>query len=365
MAHLEGMSATTFSNAGTRGACKTRDVRSLRSGSGSSIVCAVLCPLFAALALAACSVKDEADGIFSFERNTEFDGETLRFFLSLEDGTEASVHTSDDLIGNVAAQTPLPGHRARALTFHKETEVDTSVAHALLSWDPDNPADYLVFGWWAQFPDQHVPDLSFAESEQYVIIDGPEIDHDIAPQVPIDGTAIYAGQAGGLYTYEFGSDWGEDEGEYLIDEYQGVLTLTADFADGTLRGCIGCIGDLATQRAHFGVFLGRDPRDVQGVAKDYELHLATAIISEDGRFERYRVTVRHPDRTVTSFDGFWGGILSNRQDTDGNPRLVAGINDVDFEESDGSEGRFLGSFLGLSGTFRQDGMSSPPPDDDG
>ena len=373
-AHLGRMSAAAFSNdrvapgrpvrrAGSRGARKARDVRSPRAGSGASLVRAVLVPLCATLALAACSANNEPDGIISFERNTEFDGETLRFFLSLEDGTEVSVHTADDLIGNVAAPTPLPGQRARALTFHKETDAGTSVAHALLSWNPDNLADYLVFGWWAEFPDQHVPDLSFAEVEPFVIIDGPEIDHGIVPQVPTDGVAIYTGQAGGLYDYTFGTDWGEDEGEFVIDEYQGVLTLTADFADGTVRGCIGCVGDIVTRRAHFGVFLGRDPIDVQGLARDYEIHLATAILGEDGQFERDRVTVRHPDRAVTSSDGIWGGTLSSRQDTDGNPRLIAGVNIVEFEEGDGSEGVFVGSLLGLSGTFRQDGMSSLPPED--
>ena len=321
--------------------------------------------LCASLALAACTANNEPDDLIRRERNSEFDGETLRFFVKLDDGTEASVHSDEDLIGIVPAPTPMPGHLARALTFFKETETDTSVAHALLSWDPENPADYLTFGWWAQFPDQHAPDLSFAESKQYSIIDGPEIDHRIVPHVPHDGVATYTGQAGGLYTYEFGSDWGEDEGEYVIDEYQGVLTLTADFGDGTLRGCIGCVGDLFTQRAHFGVFLGRNPRDVQGLARDYELHLASSIISEDGLFERDRVTLRHPERTFTSFEGHWGGLVSNRQDTAGNPRLVAGFHGVDFEESDGSVGQFLGSFLGLSDTFRLDGISSPPRGNDG
>ena len=319
----------------------------------------------ASLALAACSAKEKPDGFIQLERNSEFDGEALRFFVTLDDGTEASVHTDDDLVGNMRAPTPMPGHRAHALTFLKETEAGTSVAHALLSWNPDDPADYLAFGWWTQFPDQHVPDLSFADSEQFAIIDGPEIDHGLLPQVPADGTVTYTGQAGGLYTYTFGSDWGEDEGEFVIDEYQGALTLTADFADGTIRGCIGCVGDLVTSRAHFGVFLGRDPIDAQGIAKEYELHLASAIFREDGQFERDRVTVRHPERTVTSFEGSWGGALSSRQDTDGNPRLVAGFSGVEFEESDGSEGEFFGSLLGLSDTFRQDGQSSPLPDNDG
>ena len=337
----------------------------IRCQLGRAAVKAISSLLCATLTLVACTSRQEPDdGYFQLERNTEFDGQELRFFVTLDDGTVASVHTDDDLIGNMRAPTPMPGHRAQALTFLKETEAGTSVAHALLSWDPENPADYLTFGWWTQFPDQHAPELSFAESEQYAIIDGPEIDHGIVPQVPADGVATYTGQAGGLYTYTFGSDWGEDEGEHVIDEYQGVLTLTADFADGTVKGCIGCIGDLVTRRAHFGVFLGRDPGDAQGLARNYDLHLATAIIREDGLFERDRVTVRHPERMIISFEGNWGGALSSRQDTDGNPRLVAGFNGVEFEESDGSEGQFVGSLLGLSDTFRQDGRSSPLPDGD-
>ena len=166
-----------------------------------------------------------------------------------------------------------------------------------MSWDPDDPSDYLAFGWWAQFNDQHPPKLSLAEADQYSIVDGPELDHGFPPELPVDGAAEYVGQAGGLYTYVFGRDAGENEGEFVIEEYEGVLTLTADFADRSLKGCIGCVGDLTTRRAHFGVILGEELIDAQGLARDYEIHLATAIMEEDGNFERHRVTVRHPERT--------------------------------------------------------------------
>ena len=219
--------------------------------------------------------------------------------------------------------------------------------------------DGRLYPWGNQKP----PELSFRDSERFAIIDGPELDHGVAPQLPVDGTATYMGPAGGLYAYEAGSDWGENEGTYVLEEYQGAVTLTADFADGTLKGCIGCEGDLVTRRAHFGVFLGGEVSDVQAVAADYELHFATAIIREDGMFDRDRVTVRHPERTVTLSEGFWGGALSSRQDTDGNPRLVAGFSGVYFEESDGSAGEFVGSFVGLSQTFRENGVSRFPPGD--
>ena len=297
------------------------------------------------------------------ERFSEFDGESLRFFLTLTDGTEASVNTADDAIQTAPGMTPVPGHQARAWTFLKITEDATSVAHALVSWDPDDPADYLLAGWWTQFPGQKPP-LSFKGSERYGIIDGPALNHGVAPQLPIDGTASYAGPAGGRYSYEFGSDWGENEGEFVIEEYQGMVTLTVDFEDGALKGCIGCVGDLVTQRAHFGIFLGEEVNDAQGVARDYELHLATAIIREDGRFYRDRIILRHPERTVTLAEGRWGGFLSSRQDTDGNPRLAAGISGVRFEESDGSAGVFYGSFVGVSETFGNNGVSRFPPGND-
>lgn len=180
--------------------------------------------------------------------------------------------------------------------------------------------------------------------------------------MPITGNATYAGPAGGLYSYQFGSDWGEVERTWVIDEYQGTITLTANFEDDTVRGCIGCVGDLVTQRAHFGAFLGRELFDVQGLAADYEIHLATAIFREDGMFHRDRVTVRHPERTVTHSEGDWGGAVSSRRDTDGNPRLIAGFSGVSFEESDGSEGEFYGSYLGLSESFRETGESGPLPE---
>ena len=318
--------------------------------------------LVAVLVLTACAnqAAPPPAGFLQLERNTEFDGAKLRVFVTLEDGTVASVNTTDDVIEMLPGVTPMPGHQAHAWTFLKVSEDDTSVAHALLSRDPDDPADYLVFGWWTQFHDQHSPGLSLKGSERYALIDGPELDHGVVPQLPVDGTASYAGPAGGLYTYVAGSDWGANAGAFVIDEYQGTVTLTADFADGTLRGCIGCVGDLVTRRAHFGVFLGEELIDVQAVAADYELHLATAIIREDGMFERDRVTVRHPERTITHSEGDWGGALSSRQDADGNPRLVAGFSGVYFQESDGSEGEFFGSFLGLSERFRETGVSRPP-----
>ena len=323
--------------------------------------------LVLALALTACAGREIAqpDDSFQLERNTEFDGGTLRFFVTLDDGTVASVNTVEDLIEVLPGATPLPGHQARALTFLKVKKEGTSLSHALLSWDPANPADYLVFGWWTEFVGQSPPDLSLAESERFALVDGPELDHGIVPELPVEGVATYRGQAGGLYKYVPGGELGEDVDNIVLEEYQGTITLTADFFDGTVKGCIGCVGDLVTQRAHFGIILGEEVEAPQDTAKDYELHLPSAIIRDDGHFVRDRVIVRHPERTVTKSEGYWGGAFSSRQDTDGNPRLAAGFSGVDFEQSDGGRGEFFGSFLGLSKRFRENGASGALPEGSG
>ena len=246
--------------------------------------------LVAALALTAAGCVDRTavppdDRRIGLERNSEFDGATLRFFVKLEDDTEVSVNSDDDLYDSAEEITPMPGHRARSHVFLRDRTDGTSLAYGLLSWDPANPSDYLVFSWWAEFPGQHPPVLSLRESLQYAIVDGPEIDHGHPPELPVGGTARYAGQAGGLYSYVPGGHTGEN-GDYVIEEYEGTLTLTADFGDRTVRGCIGCAGGLVTRRAHFGAILGPELGDARDTARDYEPRLATSIVREDGRPSR-------------------------------------------------------------------------------
>ena len=60
-------------------------------------------------------------------------------------------------------------------------------------------------------------------------------------------------------------------------------------------------------------------------------------------------------------EGSWGGIFSSRQGDDGNPRLVAGFHGIEFQESDSSQGQFVGSFLRLSEAFWDTGASRPSP----
>ena len=318
------------------------------------VLCAVL-----ALTASACTRNDaptpDDEGPIRFVRNSEFSGPSLRVFLELRDGTRASVNTADDVVDTQPGTTIIPGHQARGWTFVKDVEEGTSVAYALVSWDPAAPADYLMAGWWAQFPGQHLPELDFSGSEQYGIVDGPEIDPANPPELPLEGQATYIGSSGGLYAYTAGADWGDEEGARVLDEYEGTITLTADFANGTLSGCVGCVGDLVTRRAHFGIFLGDEVRDARSVAAGYELHLGETPFEPDGTFAHSAVTVKHPERAITASEGFWGGAFSSIPDQAGDPRLVAGFNGAEFTESDGSAGTFTGAFVAPSEAFRASG----------
>ena len=310
--------------------------------------------LFAAVlmvSVGACGGRTEQPedaGPIRFERNTAFSGPHLRVFLTLEDGTPLSVNTADDAVETSPGSTPLPGHEARNWVLVEDNENGTSIVYALVSWDSLDTEDYLMAGWWAQFPGQHYPDISFADSIRYAIVDGPELE---APNLPISGQARYAGQAGGLYTYLPGRDWGAEQGKGFAEEWEGRITLNADFSKGTISGCVGCEGDLVTRRAHFGFFLGDKVRDTRITIADYELHLGTAPISPEGNISHPEVTVRHPTRDITASQGHWGGALSNKPDADGNPRLAAGFVRTRFAEGDDSAGLFFGAFVAPSETY--------------
>ena len=303
--------------------------------------------LGSAIVLGACSdPRPMSDESIRFERNSTFEEGVLEVFLELQDGRRVSVNTADDAIATGPFNTPLPGHTGRSWTFLKETENGTSVAYSVVTRDDNDPLDYLMAGWWAEFPDQHPPVLSFAQSERYAIVDGPEIDSTSPGDLPLQGQATYAGPAGGLYSY------GTEETGYVVDEYEGIATLTAYFGVRTIGGCIGCVGDLTTRRAHFSVFLGGEVLDREAAATDYELHLGEVRFDAvNGTFDGGVITVTHPDRTVVASDGSWGGSLSSKPDQAGHPRLVAGFTGVEFEEDDGSEGAFAGTFVAPSDTL--------------
>ncbi|MDE0385271.1 MAG: hypothetical protein OXI22_15415 [Defluviicoccus sp.] len=308
-----------------------------------------------ALALGACSSGGDApmaedEGGIRFTRNSSFENRTLRVFLTLPDIGDRSVNQFDDgtLRGRPAA--PIPGHAAAEWDYFKQTAEGTSQAFALVSYDAGDPADYLMMGWWLEFPGQW-RDRAREGSIPAAIVDGPGIDPS-APRdpPPVEGRATYTGRALGLFTYV--ANWGPEAPAPFVEEYGGTATIEADFAAATLSGRIG---DIHTRR---GILADRQDH-VQVVSvpfiDGYELDLGAAPLDPNGTFESDDVRVRHRERTVAGSKGGWGGAVSGIPDGAGNPRLVAGAHKIAFEEDGGSTGVFHGAFIAPSEELRADG----------
>ena len=308
--------------------------------------CMAACLLLLA---SACTSSDSTmeESPIKHGRNSSFDGEVLSVFISLEGVVDASVSTEHDAIETSPGETLLPGHTARNWTMLQAREDGTSIVYGLVSWDPENPADYLMAGWWAELPGQQPPDLDLAEARRFAVVDGPELDPASPPDLPVSGQATYLGQSGGWYAYQAA---GEDTA--VLDEYGGTVNLTVDFRAGTVSGCVGCIGDLVTRRVHLGFHLGDEVVDTESLARDYEIHLGAVPLTPEGSFEGPSVSVTHPERTVVRTQGYWGGGVSNVPDSAGNPRLAAGFSTAEFLEEDGGQGGFVGVFVGLSEPYR-------------
>ena len=300
----------------------------------------------------------EDEGRIVFERNTSFDGQVLTVDLKSVQGKRLPVlNTARDAEDTAAYVTPLPGHSGRRWDLLRTGHDGTSLAYALVSWNNEDPTDYLAAGWWIEFPGQYPPNLDVWDDRNLnlVFADGPELDLSNPPQLPVEGQATYSGNAGGAFLYRYGTDWGDLKDTVEQEEYEATMTVNVDFSRNTLQGCIGCEGDIVTRRSHLAQILGEEARDIEIPTADYELHFNVTPFNPDGTFEHADVDVMHPERTISYVEGDWGGQLSNRPDAAGHPRLVAGFNSTFFQEADGSLGLFLGIFAPLSEPFKRSG----------
>ncbi len=299
-----------------------------------------------ALALAACS-SGSMEKVES-GHSTSFDGEVLRIEFEREDGGKERFSALRDRWYAWSWVPFLPNHSGRRWVMGKTNREGTSIAYALVSWDNDEPTDYLAAGYWMRFDgfdrDRGLP---IAAADLVMFIDGSEIDSATPPELPVSGTASYTGQAGGIYTYSYGGDWTGYDGPDVGEEFYGPMTVEANFDDMTIAGCIGCDGDLWIEREHLYGVLGWRTREPLAMPTDYEIQFAPTEIEPEGNFLGEDVTVTHPTRTVTHSSGEWDGSFSNQPADDGNPRFVAGIASAEFMEDDGSEGAFKSIFIAV------------------
>ena len=81
-----------------------------------------------------------------------------------------------------------------------------------------------------------VLDLSFANSSQYASVDCPELDPEFPTELPFEGQATCAGQAGGQYACVPGSGCGEHEGACVLESASRKASHCYDGCNAT-RQC--------------------------------------------------------------------------------------------------------------------------------
>ena len=285
---------------------------------------------------------------FDFAGTTSFDGEVLRIALDREDGGKERFSTLRDRWFGWTWVPFLPNHSGRRWALRKADQEGVSIAYTLVSWDDDTHTDYLAAGFWLRYDGLAGEyDLPISAADVVTFIDGTEIDPARPPTLPVSGTASYLGEARGLYTYTYGSDWTGQETPEAGEEFQGRMNAEVNFDDMTVAGCIGCIGDLQIERRHLFGILGWRVDEPLASPTDYDIHFAPTAIAPDGSFLGEGVTVTHPERAVTQSGGEWGGGLSNLPAPDGTPRMVAGTTSATFTEDDGSTGSFDAIFINI------------------
>ena len=283
-----------------------------------------------------------------FSRNTTFDGNVLTVDVGPDDAT-LKLNTLRDAIATEEYRPPIPNHSGRSWVLRNAAHESTSLVYALVSWNNDDPTNYLAAGWWVHIAFE---DPDPATIGRAIFIDGPEIDPADPPTMPVTGQARYAGGAGGVVQYEYGTDWGDLAGDYALGEYTAILTAVADFDSGTIAGCLGCVGDIRPERRHlvsvYEDVLAIDVPDHLAPVADYEIEFAASAYGAGSTFESTNIRVTHPTRVITHAEGHWGGSFSNVDDPSGHPRLVNGFSDAAFVEQDGSEVLLWGIFNVLS-----------------
>ena len=131
------------------------------------------------------------EGRIDFLRTTEFDGSVLTVDLTTPDGKVLKVNTLRDAIATENFRPPISNQSGRSWVLKNTARESTSLIYAVVSWDNDDPTDYLAAGWWV-----HVPVLDPRPDNigRAIFIDGPEIDSANPPEMPISGEAHYLGR---------------------------------------------------------------------------------------------------------------------------------------------------------------------------
>jgi hypothetical protein len=290
------------------------------------------------------SSNQDANGVTTDRASAAFSNDTeprLVVEIARADGStvhlDSATHVFPDLPFSTLEFQDSTSFTSGILFRYSDTEF--TMAGVSVDWDANDATDYLASGYWLNVGGDFLND-TIDSAEIGAFVDGPEIRG--TPTLPVTGTATYTGLTDGLYAAEYGTDYADvPEGSVEFGGFVGDIELTADFGAGNISGVVDEI-------YLSYVTVTPDGQEFAGDGdSDYRFELGTAPFGSDGTFTGRDVALRHP---ADSFDtvGSWGGRFSTVDDSDGNPRRVAGTFGGNATTAGGTTATFVGGFSGNS-----------------
>ena len=281
------------------------------------------------------STNRDANGVTTDRASAAFDGAGLTVTVTRADSSTLTIDTADAVTDTGAVRDTafnIPGEARTGRywgTLNVADRAATAAGLVVTSANGD-PSDWLAGGVWLHIAGQNL--LSTAPTVTNIdigaFVDGPEL-RSPPENLPGTGTARYEGYAGGFYVTRYGTGLaGVAPGSTEVGAFDTVATLTANFADNTISGCIGCKGDVLLTGVSKDGATGAE-RTFTNTPYDLQLRLGAATIDSDGTFRTNDVTLldavaRQAGFGVTEQGGSWGGRFSNIPVATGEPRLAAG-----------------------------------------
>ncbi len=229
-------------------------------------------------------------------------------------------YRDDGLTSSVFYGDTGSGRSSRDRYVYSRTGNSVTTGRLVVDWSDSDPGDYIAGGYWLHAG----PGSADWEAGAYVV--GPELSLGDPPRLPVSGSAVYEGDAGGVFTLQGAfAEQRRDAGLAVEGDFTWEARLVADFAAGTVGGCIGCA---------YGLLGGAGRLELGTVSFD----------RANGTFRGTEVTLSTAVVSTTGSSGKWAGQFSNIPDGSGAPRLAAGTFDARASASDGSTVALVGAF---------------------
>ncbi len=272
---------------------------------------------------------------------------SVKLTLTDEDGKHLIFDSIEQSVKNPLLRRPLPippirRHHLSNWSLFDSTEARTWVGNITASWHNEDLEDFLTNGYWMRL-DGDLAGGSVTNADIGAFVHSPELSE--TSELPTTGTMIYRGYASGMYTSFYGPAW-ESLNPLLVDglkeagEFTGIIALKANFAKGTIEGCLGCVENQETTGITVNPSGNRN--ELYTNLSLASLKLAPVPIRQ-GMFQGTNIAIVIGDEGLgINFEtldnqGNWGGKFSDR--------LVAGTVGAQWTHPDGSRSVFVGSFF--------------------